>query len=375
MKILMRQFLSCNHSWKIIGQSIARELISLGHNVDLFSTDGFDGVPDDLKPYVIGYSDDKSNKIYGRIPDGNYDTAICYTAMKNFQAYMPETIKNKFGIWCFEYAGRNALPLGFAKCYKFVDKLLPPSNFAKQVFLDSGVPNDAMTVVPHGIDFNLIDIAEPYKLKTKKSTKILVHPLGQIHRRKNIPGMLDMYGKAFTKSDDVCLVLKIQDRPPKQPFELSFSDLYKNFTEKYKNHAEVEIIKEYIPNIFSIFKSCDIVFSASNCEAFGIPALEALSLGKINIAPKYGGFIDFLNDDNALLIDGKIVPAPPNYLYWTSKIGTEMFAPNIDHGVEQLRFAVKNKNQLLEKYKSNIDVVREKYTWNNIVNQILGLCK
>src|SRR5690606_31517781 len=126
------------------------------------------------------------------------------------------------------------------------DQILPPSNFAKQVFIDSGIPDKHMTVIPHGINFEHVETAVPYSLKTKKNNKIL-SVVAQIHRRKNLAGMLDMYGKAFTKNDDVCLVLKIQDRPPKQAFELSFNQVFKNFKNKFPQHAEIEIIREFVP--------------------------------------------------------------------------------------------------------------------------------
>lgn len=372
MRIIIRQFLNANHSWAHVGRGIANGLIAQGHQVDLFSTDGYNNIPDNLKKHIIGYAED--NKLaYGKLPDNNYDMSISYTALKNMEPYLSHSKKNRFGIWAYEFAGKNAIAGGFAKYYKYTDMLLPPSNFAKQVFIDSGIPESAMTVIPHGVDFEFINSATPYSLKTKKSHKIMIQPIGQIHRRKNISGLLEMYGKAFKKSDDVCLVLKIQDREPTQPFELSFSEIFSKFKNEYKNHAEIEIIKDYIPNIYSLYKSCDIVFTASNAEGFGMPALEANALGKINIAPRYGGFLDFLNDDNSLLIDGKEFFVPPNYLYWESKGGLKAFKPSIDDGVAKLRYAIKHKDELLKKYSANISPTEKNYNWMTITNKILEL--
>lgn len=372
MKVLLQQFLSQNHSWSVVGQNIARSLIKQHHNVDLFSTNGIKHFPEDLSSNLIGYFDEQSRNTHGKIPDDNYDMQLSYTAFKNFPMYLSHGTKNRFGLWTFEFAGKNALPDGFAKYYKFTDKILPPSAFAKQVFIDSGVPEQHLTVIPHGIDFDQVSSAEPYKLKTHKSTIILA-VIAQVHRRKNLAGMLEMYGKAFTKQDDVCLVLKVQDRPPTQGFELSFKDIFNQFTDKFKNHAEVEIVREFVPNIYALYKSCDIVLSASHCEGFGMTALEAHALGKINVTSRCSGFLDFLNDDNALLIDGKEFTVPSNFLYWTNKYGTKAFMPDIDAGVQQLRTAVVNKERLLEAYKNNIIMAKNKYNWDIITNQIIGL--
>lgn len=360
MKVAWQGFAGTNHSWAIVAQSICRSLSKKGHEVHLCSTNGYDFFPEDLKHLVRDTL------------DAEYDMQLTYTALKNAPLYLGRGNKHRFLLWTFEFAGKNALPDGFAKCYKYTDKILPPSNFAKQVFVDSGIPDKHMEVVPHGIDFTLVDSATPYELKTKKSTKILA-VIAQIHRRKNLAGMLDMYGKAFSRSDDVCLVLKVQDRPPKQAFELSFQDIFSQFKSKYKNHAEIEIIREFVPNIYSLYKSCDIVFSASHCEGFGITALDAHALGKINVASNYGGFLDFLSHDNALLIDGKEFTVPPNYLYWTNKVNTRAFMPNIDCGVDKLRFAVKHKDELLKRYSNNIELAKNHYNWDRITDQIMGL--
>ena len=372
MKILIRQFLGSNHSWSIVGQNIARSLIKYGHTVDLFSTNGISYLSDDLAQNIIGYTEERSQVVNGRLPDPEYDCQISYTAMKNFPMYLSNGNKNRFGIWCYEFAGHNALPTGFAKHYKNCDLMLPPSQFAKQVFIDSGVPENNMTVIPHGIDFEQIESATPYQLKTQKSIKIGII-IGQVHRRKNLPDMLEMYGKAFTNKDDVCLIIKVQDRTPKQPFELSFPDILKTFKSKFPHHAEIEIIREYIPNIFSIYKACDIIFYATNCEGFGFPSLEALACGKINITSRYGGVLDFCNDDNSLLIDGKEFNVPPNYLYWTNKTGTKAFIPNIDNGIEKLRYAVENKERLLTKAQHSVNIIKEKYNWNKIAHDIMEL--
>lgn len=374
MKIKYMGFAAANHSWSFVAQNICRSLIKKGHKVHIYSTNGINHFPEDLKTNLIGYVDEKTRTTSGKIPDDDYQMQISYTAFKNFQQYLSHGTKNRFGIWTYEFSGANSFPDGFAKHYRYTDQILPPSQFAKKVFANAGVPETHMTVIPHGINFDEVDSATPYKLKTKKNTIIGIL-LGQIHRRKNLSGMLDMFGKAFTKQDDVCLILKVQDRPPTQGFELSFKDIFTQFLNKFPNHAEVEIIKEFIPNIYSLYKSCDILFMTTNCEGFGMPAVEAHSLGKINIVSNYGGFLDFTNSDNALMVDGKEFTVPPNYLYWTNKTGARAFMPDIDCGISQLRFAVANKEQLLEKYKSNIVMARTKYNWDIITDQILGLCK
>lgn len=360
MKVKWQGFAGSNHSWAHTAQAICKALDKKGHEVHLISTNGYEYFPDNLR-HLIKETAEKT-----------YDCQLSYTAMKNFPTYLSNGSNNRFGIWCYEFAGKNALPDGFAKYHKFCDMILPPSNFAKQIFIDSGVPESKLTTVSHGVDFEQIESAEPFKLKTKKNTKIGII-VGQVHRRKNLPNMLDMFGKAFNKQDDICLVIKVQDKAPTQQFELSFTDILKKFFIKYPNHAEVEVIRQFVPNIYSIYKACDIIFYTTNCEGFGLISLEALACGNINIASNYGGVLDFCDKDNSLLVEGKEFITPANYLYWSNKYKTISFMPDIDDGVDKLRFAFNNKNMLLEKNKLLINDLKLKYNWSVIVDKILGL--
>jgi hypothetical protein len=119
----------------------------------------------------------------------------------------------------------------------------------------------------------------------------------------------------------------------------------------------------------------DAVFTLSHCECFYFPGLEAAAAGKINIAPNWGGQIDFLNETNALLIDGKEGRADPTSMYWESKMNARWFLPSMDDAIDKLRHAYNNYetlNQRVEKQK--IDIYN-RYNWNTIANDILKLCR
>lgn len=370
MKVCWKGFLGQNHSWALVAQNTCRELIRKGHQVEMIATDGLAHFPSDLEPNLIGWVD---GKMTHRNTIGNeYDLSLSYTAPHNWQHYLSRG-KLKFGMWVSEYAGKNALPDGMAKCHLACDKLLTPSVFGKQVFVDSGVPESKVEIVPHGIDVKQIENAEPVKLDTDK-VKLLLN-LGQVHMRKGLDKTLEAFGKAFSKKDNVCLVIKVSDKQPMQAFELSFRDELTKFKFKFPNHAQIIVLNKFVENIFSIYKACDVYFHLTKAEGFGMPFLEALSCGLVNVAPRYGGQLDFVNDDNALLIDGKQVPCPPKALYWQHKLATYWFESNVDEAVEKLRYAVNNLTSLKDKVKSHSQLIRDTYSWSKITDKIVQLAK
>src|SRR6202021_3564605 len=104
------------------------------------------------------------------------------------------------------------------------------------IFTNNGMPADKQIVVPHGIHLDRFAKFGKYPLKTKRRYKILAN-IAQPHLRKNIPGLLRAYGKAFTSSDDVCLVLKVSRKSPQPGFDVPFNEIFEQWKKDFKQHG------------------------------------------------------------------------------------------------------------------------------------------
>lgn len=370
MRIKIHQYLYQSHSWSIVGWNLARSFIALGHQVDLFPTDLDEKchLPPDLQPYL---TQDR---------DKDYDCQLSYTAPINWAKYLsngpdPKRDRNRFAIWAYE---TSILPPTFGKFYKYTDKVLPPSNYCKDIFERGGIPAEHMVVVPHGINPSDFETGVSYQINSDKKFKIGV-VIMQPHLRKNIPGVLEAYGKAFTKDDDVSLLVKINKKPNNKarqmPFYVDFDHSLAAFKKKYPNHAEVKVVSEFIPNIIEFYNSCHIIFSMSHAEGFSIPDLDGLAAKKIVVAPNYSGRLDFLNENNSLLINTKEVRTPREAQYWQSSPYTAWGNPDVNHAAELLQRSVKEYESLLNQFLPQMEMVRQKYTWENAARQILDLCQ
>jgi glycosyltransferase involved in cell wall biosynthesis len=372
MKIKIQQFLfGVNHSWAFVGQNLGRSLLKLGHDVEFVSTDGIveKYVPSDLKPHV-------------RIkPTGIYDCQISYTAPHNWHYYLAHGTKNKFGIWNYEYNNRQftdeyrTLLAGFAKHYKACNYVLPSSEFTREVFRSMSIPDEKMRVVPHGINLEDFASEKAITLRTNKKRKILLN-IAQPHKRKALHLALKAFGKAFTKDDDVCLVAKVfKENKKDHQFDVDFPSLYRTFESKFPNHAEVEFVYDFIPNIAEIYKACDVNFSATFAECWHLPSLEALAAGIINVVPRYGGQLDFCNDENSLLIDGSVVRAPRDHQYWQFNPYAVHFEIDTDNAAKKLQQAVFEHDSLKAKFQSRMLDTAKQFTWDSAATQILNLCE
>lgn len=359
MKICWEGFLSKQHSWSHVAQNICRQLCYDGHDVHAKSTNDYVNFPKDLSHLI------KDNL------ENNYDMQLSYTSMINFPRYLSHGNKNRFGIWNYEF---THLPQSHIKYYTFVDKILPSSNFSYQIFANNKIPLEKLRMVHHGIELEKYKAAHPLDLNTNKKFKILAN-IAQPHIRKNISGLFEVFGKAFTSKDDVCLILKIVDKPAEQPFEVSFKKEFAKFNNKYKKHAECLILRNFIHEMPQLYKACDAVFTMTHAEAFYLPGLEGLAANKIVIAPRYGGQLDFLNDKNSLLINGNKMRAPAEAQYWESSLFSEMFNPDIDDAIEKLRFAYQNKDNLINSFSIESNKILNNFSWKKITNDIINIAK
>lgn len=374
MRILIKQFLGKLHSWSVIGWGLADAWIKQGHEVHLFSTDGIEHLPEHLKKNLIGYVEENQTNVIGNKPDDNYDMQYSYTCIKNFPSMLTHS-KNKFGQWCFEFTGDNVLPPGYAKCYRSCTKLLSPTEYVKEhMFKSSGIPSNVIEVIPHGINIDQYKKETTIKLPTKKKYKILAN-FAQLHLRKNINGLLDAYGKAFTKNDDVCLIIKAKDKKPTQQFEVSLSYLVEKFKTKYPNHAEIKFYNNFIEDMSDLYRSVDTVFSMAHGEGFNMPILEGLAAGKLVIAPNAGGHCDFANKDNALLIKSASGRADLKAMYWQGTPYAEWIVPDINDAATQLQIAYKNYEILNKKNEEKREEIYKKFSWETISQNIANLCQ
>jgi len=361
MRVKIQQFLyGKNHSWSVVGQNVGRALLKRGHEVDFVSTDGVkdEFVPDDLRPHI------KEN------PGKDYDLQFSYTMMKNFPNYLnPAYGGKRAGLWLYEY---DVMPKGSVKYVNHVDKFLIASKFFWNVCKENKIPEEKMEMFPHGVDWERFENAIPMPLRTSKTRKILVN-FAQPHLRKNVRGTLEAFGRAFTSKDDVAFVLKVKDKKPEQQFEISWKEEFSRFKKRFKNHPECLVLDKFIPKIEDLYAACDILCMLPHCEGFFLPAIEALSANKVVIAPRYGGQLDFLNDENSILVDGKVARADPKAMYWSSSLYASWFKPSVEDAAEKLKYVVDNYNEVHKNIKFPDDEFKKYFSWEHNAEILEGM--
>lgn len=180
---------------------------------------------------------------------------------------------------------------------RYLDGLLVPSNFVKQVLIDSGVYKP-IQVTGHGIEQVLREERKTYSGYLGKSFRFLHISSG--FPRKGLDVLLQAYSQAFTAADDVSLVIKTSPN--------IHNTVHEQIRLLQKTRAfppDIILITDDLPTgyIIDLYQRCHALVAPSRGEGFGLPLAEAMLFGLPVITTRFGGQTDFCTEETSWLVD------------------------------------------------------------------------
>ncbi|GEM_PF-727315 len=266
----------------------------------------------------------------------------------------------------------GSLPKQWVEDAKKVDAFWVPSSYVKKVYVESGVPEDKVHVVPNGIDPELFrPDARPIKLKTKKTFKFLFVG-GTIHR-KGPDVLLRSYCETFGAKDDVCLVIK----------DFGGGSVYAGQTleqqieqlKKQPNAPEILYLNEELPpaDLPGLFTACDCLVHPYRGEGFGMPVLEAMACGLPVVVTAGGSTDDFVPVEAGYHI-------PSVRKVFGQAVGDIPLAgdgwllePNLDALKWVMRRVFSNRDEAAEKGGAASRFAHENYSWKLVAQRVAQL--
>jgi glycosyltransferase involved in cell wall biosynthesis len=185
------------------------------------------------------------------------------------------------------------------------------------------------------LNFPEIQSARPDRQRFGLPEKLLLFGFffdpNSVLERKNIKGLIKAFLSAFGPTDRVALILK------------SVSTLEHNLEyEQIKATAAASnnriILMELAldrSNTFAFMASLDVYVSLHRSEGFGLTCAEAMALGIPVVATDYSGNLDFMSNDNSLLIPAKVIETEREYGPYPA--GSRWADPDIDAASEAMR--------------------------------------
>ena len=283
-----------NYSLAILNRAYVLSLLKLSNKVKICITEGNGDYEPDIN-FLKG-----TDEIYRLYLNSKKKKSTCSIVSRNL--YPPTVTKMNGSINMMHAYGweETQFPLEWSYSFnKHLDCITVMSDFVKKILIDNGV-SIPIRVCHLGVDhISESSTSSNYQIKAKKFR--FLH-ISSCFPRKGVNCLLKAYEKAFTRDDDVTLVVKTFPNP--------HNDLRHQLNilkDKNDHFPDVLIIEDDldIEEIRSLYTSCDVLVAPSHGEGFGLPIAEAMLLKLPVITTAWGGQIDFCNSNNSWLIDYK----------------------------------------------------------------------
>ncbi len=189
-----------------------------------------------------------------------------------------------------------------------VDEVWVPSSFNARTFADAGVDPEKIVVVPEFMDQGWPKkSAEGYTGQGR--FKFL--SIFRWQKRKGWDVLLQAYLEEFTADDDVELLLRVD---PFGPLTADIGSCITSLTRRFRPYRPPKVTLLPYPlsqqDMQKLYASAHAFVLPTRGESWGRPFMEAMASGLITIGTAWGGQLDFMNFNNALLIDYELAKVP-----------------------------------------------------------------
>jgi glycosyltransferase involved in cell wall biosynthesis len=231
----------------------------------------------------------------------------------------------------------ETVPDEWVEAALLVDEIWSPTQFVAKA-MRSRMPRPVYHMLP-GVEIGDIAPIDRTSLHIPEDHFIFLFMFdlySQLHR-KNPLGLIRAFRQAFREDDATTLVIKTSggDVFPADLAQLEAAAPGKN----------ILILDQAMPRAaaYGLIAMGDCFVSLHRSEGFGLGLAEAMLMGKPVVATGYSGNLDFMNHDNSILIDYKIVDITDERPIYAK--GNFWAEPSIEHAAASMRRVYENREE------------------------------
>jgi len=271
----------------------------------------------------------------------------------------------------------DRLPAHWPQLLNTTDLVVVPTEWNREVFAASGVCAP-LAVVPHVATVPAPgDRGLPLGLP---ADHFVFYTIGRWDERKAIFLAVRAFLDAFTGDDPVVLVVKTGTHIEMPPTTWGATNARAWTTgwqlaailREYRNPARVHLeVQTWTDDrIDGLHARGDCYLTLARGEGWGIGAFDATAYGNPVIATGWGGFLAYLDEHSAFLVDN--APTPVEHHAFASYSPDQVWAaPNLEHAVELLRAVAADPAAARARAVPACKRVRDRYAPNRVAQEFL----
>lgn len=305
---------------------------------------------------------------------GAYPVGVVHYEPPYYPGVRFRNVVKTIGCTIFE---TDRIPAHWVPFLNNMDEVWVPSRFNYDTFSRSGVDAGKIRIIPYSVDTDYYKpITDTFPLTGKKGFSFLY--VFEFGWRKGFDILLEAYGKEFTASDDVTLILKVygggqESGAVKKRIVDSVRGRINGGDEK-PPHVMIMDAAMSQDDLRLLYNTCDVYISTERASGWGMPCMEAMAMGKPAAALDWGGSTEFMNDTNSLLIKAEdcMVPVDHRLSQGLPKLygGHQWPDVRVEEIRRVLRFAYEQRNRLKEIALKGMEDVRQQYSLTRVAQYI-----
>ncbi|MCG8348706.1 MAG: glycosyltransferase [Chloroflexales bacterium] len=249
----------------------------------------------------------------------------------------------------------DGLPPDWVAACNAMDEIWTPSRWGADTFAAAGVERP-IHVMPLGFNPDCFHTQLPVRRIPNRFVFFSVFEWGE---RKAPEILLRAYSQAFTKQDDVLLLLRVNNFDVNIDIGRQIADLGLP-----DNHAPIAFLyNQQIPTaeLGSLYRSADCFVLPTRGEGWGMPILEAMACGLPVIATAWGGQTEFLHAGVGYPLQVRAyIPAVAKCPYYR---GWRWADPDLEHLVYLMRYVYENPVESRALGAQAAQEVKARWTW------------
>jgi glycosyltransferase involved in cell wall biosynthesis len=256
----------------------------------------------------------------------------------------------------------TGIPPDWVEQANSLDEIWVPSHFNLDTFAGSGVTRP-IKVMPLGVDINYF---HPFISSKKQHGRFVFLSVFEWGERKAPEVLLQAYNQEFSGTDDVLLVLKVNNNDPAVNIERQIEAMRLR-----PDRAPVLVVlNQKVPSyqMGSLYCSSDCFVLPTRGEGWGMPTLEAMACGLPVISTDWSAQTEFFGGDVGYPVEVKrLIPAVAKCPYYE---GFEWADPDVEHLAQLMRYVYENPEEARAKGLRASISAREKWSWLDSARRI-----
>jgi glycosyltransferase involved in cell wall biosynthesis len=245
-----------------------------------------------------------------------------------------------------------------------VDEVWVYTSYLKMCYVQSGIPEEMVQVIPCGVDPLLFNPEiEPLQwVKEFSRGRFCFLFNGGTTVRKGIDILINAYLSEFKADEPVCLVVKDSNMYSKE-LAARIRELALRNDIASICYTEENIDYNRLPGLYT---ACDCYVHPYRAEGYGLPIAEAIACGKPAIVTGAGACLDFVEPDNAFFIKSTMEKIDEKNIGGLVTVDSPFgVVPDMKHLQEVMRYVFNHQQFAKELGLRAGQRIRSDHTWKH----------